>query len=185
MTLINNIAGCYSMKRYIDQAIWKNDTPETRKSAAELLADIDRLMYWMSDLAKHKRAWPATVHTVLDDGRLLALVAGRGRIVLGETQSAYTLRMAAENYRQQYRKANQMTPEKQRLYDAFMAGVDMAFNAMGEGNTICRATWRGRFEEWLDEREKIDDGEAMTRQLEAHAEAMRKSHETYTAGGHE
>lgn len=35
------------------------------------------------------------------------------------------------------------------------------------------------------EGEQADAGEAMTRQVEAHAEATRRAHETYTAGGHE
>lgn len=77
MTTINNLAGCYSMKRYIDQAVKANDTPKTRDDAFLLMRDIDRILYNMSDLGQHKRAWLKAAPPVLDDVRLLAIVAGR------------------------------------------------------------------------------------------------------------
>lgn len=77
MTLINTIAGCYSMKRYIDHTTCKRSPPKTRDDAFILLRDIDRILYNMSELGQHKRSWTKPWHPVLDDVRLLAIVAGR------------------------------------------------------------------------------------------------------------
>lgn len=69
-----------------------------------------------------------------------------------------------------------MNQEKQKLYDAFMAGTELYLESLDASS---RQLWRGRFEEWLDEQEKVDAGEAMTRQIKAHAEATRHAHEAF------
>lgn len=45
-----------------------------------------------------------------------------------------------------------MTPDKQKLYDAFMAGHEITIE-VNDTTTDDRQRFRGYFEEWLDERE--------------------------------
>lgn len=48
-----------------------------------------------------------------------------------------------------------MTPDKQKLYDTFLAGMAAAYDEVNLGNPIIGYSSRSRFEEWLDERDTV------------------------------
>lgn len=73
-----------------------------------------------------------------------------------------------------------MTPEKQKLYDAFLAGTQAIENLPTVDTDWRDQILRGRFEEWLDEREAQSGKDAQRRAMDSLSMAAARS-----ARGHE
>jgi len=75
-----------------------------------------------------------------------------------------------------------MTPEKQRLYDAFIAGMAAAHDEANLGAPIIGYRSRGRFEEWLDEQDVQAESQVVSQKNE---EMRRLLLRPRTIGDHE